>query len=132
MKKLFAKLQQFFKKPVALEPVGPMYLNDLDLGNTSDGYHTFNELYEHRNQLWIALCKALHPRFVWKSKLHSDGTFYPGWFVLGYRMKHGKQITYHLPMSLWESCDFANTRNRAPKFDGHSSEDVVDRIKNLK
>lgn len=27
-------------------------------GKTSDGYHTFDELYEHRITLWIALCRT--------------------------------------------------------------------------
>lgn len=132
MRWIIETLQNFFSRPVAIEPIGPIYLKDVDLGEVSDGYHSFNELYAHRNFLWINLCKALNPKFVWKSKLHSDGTFFPGWFVLGYRMKYGKQITYHLPMELWDECDFAHTRTRAPKFDGHTSEDVLERIKKLK
>ena len=126
---LFETICNFFSRPKAIEPMGPVFLKDMDL---SDGYHSFKELYEHRNNLWITVCKALNPKFVWKSKLHSDGTYYEGWFILGYRMKPGKQITYHLPMELWEDCKFAATRNRAPKYDGHSPADALQRIKNLK
>jgi len=34
----------------------------MDTGKISDGYHTFDELYDHRITLWIALCRlsALH------------------------------------------------------------------------
>ena len=56
----------------------------------SDGYHTFKELYEHRVVLFVALITALtqqeyHPsnKICWKSKKHSDGTMYDGWFIAG-------------------------------------------------
>jgi hypothetical protein len=99
-------------------------------GETSDGYHTFNELYEHRFALWMALC-----RFVggaWRSWLHSDGTFYNGWFVLGIGVPAGEQITYHLPLRLWDETDFAVTTDRCPVFDGHTSADVIKRIAALR
>ena len=43
----------------------------------------------------------------------------------------GEQMTYHLPMSKWDECNFANTLDKAPDFDGHTSQDVLERIKNL-
>ncbi len=106
---------------------------ELDIGETSDGYHTFNELYEHRIVLWIALCKELNRRdiAVWRSRLHSDGSSFEGWFVLGVRGDVGKQITYHLPLHKWDECDFACTLETAPTFDGHTSADVLERIKKL-
>lgn len=102
-------------------------------GNTSDGYHTFNELYEHRITLWIAFCKTLAEDFAnpWRSELHSDGSNLEGWFVLGLNHKPGQQMTYHLPMSRWADCDFADTLERAPEYDGHTSADVLDRLKRL-
>ena len=107
---------------------------------TCDGYHTFEELYEHRFVLFIALCKAFwnDPQYqvgqkaeIWRSKFHSDGTSFDGWFVLGIGAEKGKQITYHLPLSKWEETNFAFTWDRAPEFDGHTSDDVLERIKNL-
>lgn len=103
-------------------------------GRTSDGYHTFDELYEHRITLWIALCKRLvgsHRAYVWRSRLHSDGTGHPNWFVLGVGEAPGQQMTYHLPSYRWEDCSFAHTRPVAPTFDGHSPADVLERIKKL-
>jgi hypothetical protein len=105
----------------------------------SDGYHTFGELYAHRIELWIALCKTLHFHTfakdggspAWRSKLHSNGTCLHDWFVLGLNFKAGEQITYHLPMYLWGDCDFARTLDRAPEFDGHTSADVLKRLKRL-
>ena len=105
-----------------------------------DGYHTFGELYEHRIVLWIALCKILYndPQYqtgqkadVWRSELHSDGTSFDGWFIMGIGRNKGEQITYHLPISKWEETEFAETREKAPEFDEHTSDDVLERIKNL-
>lgn len=112
-------------------------------GKVSDGYHTFDELYDHRITLWIALCRVCDfhekecsygrntPTNVWRSKLHSDGTGFDGWFVLGMGRPAGKQITYHLPMNRWTECDFAETLDRAPEFDGHTPADVLERLKLL-
>jgi len=101
-------------------------------GKISDGYHTFDELYEHRITLYIALCKSLRmEEDVWKSKQHLDGTRIEGWFILGINKEEGKQITYHLPLSKWDECDFAKTLATAPNFDGHNLIDVLERLKNL-
>lgn len=101
-------------------------------GSLSDGYHTFDELYEHRYELFIALCKVLDGRSshkVWRSKFHSDGTSWEGQFVLGIGTAKGKQITYHLPLSRWDETSFAFERKRAPKWDGHTSKDALKRLK---
>jgi hypothetical protein len=102
----------------------------------SDGYHTFDELYEHRITLYIALCRwlfnALAKRSdVWRSQVHSDGSNYDGWFLLGINKEKGKQITYHIPNERWEETEFAETLDKAPEFDGHTSADVLTRIKSL-
>lgn len=103
------------------------------LGNVSDGYHTFNELYEARNTLFIALAKmASKEKEVWKSMNHSDGSNYNGWFILGINKRKGSQITFHLPLAMWDKCKFAETLEKAPAFDGHSSKDVLERIGKLK
>jgi hypothetical protein len=106
----------------------------INMGLISDGYHTFDELYSHRVQLFIALCKHLDysgREWPWRSKLHSDGSSFEGWFVLGLYKKPGEQITYHLPMSKWDECRFAETLERAPEWDGHTSADVLERLKTL-
>jgi hypothetical protein len=107
----------------------------------SDGYHRFSELYEHRIQLYIVLCAFIAmvdqtnsirrktESRVWKSKLHSDGSCFEGWFVLGIHKEKGRQITYHLPMEKWEDVFFAEELDRAPEWDGHSGEEVLVRLK---
>lgn len=88
-------------------------------GNTSDGYHTFNELYEHRHALFALLAD-------WKSRLHSDGTMFDGWFIAGKDTPYG-QITYHIPDRLWELYAVAEL-DKAPQWDGHTSSDVIERL----
>lgn len=98
----------------------------------SDGYHTFDELYDHRITLYIALAKVYEKsRDVWRSQIHSDGTNYDGWFMLGIGKEKGKQITYHIPNKRWDETNFAEDLDKAPEFDGHTSQDVLQRIKLL-
>lgn len=106
----------------------------VDTNFVSDGYHTFGELYAHRIVLYLALCRVLEDRQianVWRSKAHSDGNVWPGWFLLGIYYTAGEQITYHLPDTYWEQTSFATTLEKAPQFDGHRAEDVLNRLTNL-
>lgn len=106
-----------------------------NMGGVSDGYHTFDELYEHRVVLWMALCRIVVDMedlgYVWRSQIHSDGSAFDGWFVLGMGYRQGTQMTYHVPMKYWDSCAFARTVSRAPRFDGHTSGDVLARLKTI-
>ena len=110
----------------------------VDTNSISDGYHTFAELYEHRIELWITLCRTLrnlkYP--VWRCLQHSDGSKFEGWFVLGVGgdglgTHQMRQITYHLPLSRWEECSFAHELALPPVFDGHTPADVLVRLKQL-
>lgn len=120
------------------------FMGDDDM-QVSDGYHTMDELYDHRIALWIALCRMVQasddtaaeyggvsPRErVWRSKLHDDGSEYEGWFILGIGKEKGKIMTYHLPNIKWDEVSFADTLERAPEFDGHTAADVLERLKTL-
>jgi hypothetical protein len=106
----------------------------IDTNLISDGYHTFGELYQHRIELYIALCKELNNNKkskIWKSKKHSDGSAWDGWFIMGIDKDNGEQITYHLPMDYWRKTSFAEELELAPEFDGHTSDDVLYRISKL-
>ncbi len=108
-----------------------------------DGSHTFTELYDCRDTLYIALChqicrcsnlasgRVTNPVSgpIWRSKKHSDGTSYEGYFLLGINEPHGMQITFHLPLSRWPETYFAKTFDEAPPFDGHTPAEVLKRIK---
>lgn len=129
-----------------------------EISSVSDGYHTFEELYDHRITLFIALCKMkqqfrypmvkveaysrkdpipMPPEpelIVWRSKKHSDGEICFGdgkWFVMGIGKDQGTQITYHLPIERWEETEFAETLELAPEWDGHTGPEVIERLKQL-
>ena len=100
-----------------------------DTNKISDGYHTFGELYEHRITLFIALCKLIRQGNTWRSKKHSDGSEFEGWFIMGINTAPGEQISYHLPLSKWDDTDFVDELELAPIWDGHTSADVLARLK---
>ncbi len=54
-----------------------------DVGELSDGFHTFNSLYKQRCVLFATLVN-LFPDLAWKSRRHEDGEpcFGGGWFVV--------------------------------------------------
>lgn len=117
--------------------------NLLPTGNTvypecdCDGYHTFTELYDHRITLFITLCAVLrnHTNYpIWRSKKHSDGELCFGTgtqFVLGIGEEKNRQITYHIPIERWDEAGYALTYDKAPEWDGHTSDDVIGRLKQL-
>jgi len=117
--------------------MGDLTIRDIETNSVSDGYHTFGELYDHRIELWIALCRELSAsresseEVPWRSRLHSDGSSFAGWFVLGVGHSQGRQITYHLPLARWEECGFAQTVDKSPDFDGHTPANVLERLKKL-
>ena len=72
-------------------------------GETSDGYHTFNELYEFRKLYNAALFNewASQGKYdVHKSKFHADGgkCFGGGWFIVMAQLPTG-QISNHYEIS---------------------------------
>ncbi len=98
--------------------------------NTSDGYHTFKELYEFRKLYNAALFNEWDsPQFnVHKSKRHSDGAecFGGGWFVVMATLPTG-QISNHYELRDWDLFKCAE-RERADEWDGHTTQDVMDRL----
>jgi hypothetical protein len=134
-----------------LLPHAPVAYNEFScevdsLADVSDGYHTIAELYDHRITLYISLCKMIDCCKVitasdlerlnkirpWRSKIHGDGNpAYEGWFIMGIGKEKGGQISYHLPLSRWDETDFAETLEKAPEWDGHTSLDVLERLKAL-
>lgn len=113
---------------------------DLDV---FDGYHTLREVYDHRMAIFSALLrvvsfntKSIDP--CWKSKHHSDCagignpccSMFEGFFVAGIGYKPGTQITYHLPLKMWDDVKVPPLV-KAPPYDGHTSDDVLERLKTL-
>lgn len=94
--------------------------------DVSDGYHTFDELYDHRIALFIALAKS-HADIAWKAIKHADGSAWDGWFIAGMHLPTG-DISYHLPESDWDKLDGVEALDKAPEWDGHTPADVVERL----
>lgn len=98
-------------------------------GDTSDGYHTFNELYHHRAALFSVICNA-RPDIAWKSKRHHDGTMYDGMFIVGIETPEG-QATYHYDIEPYWSMFHVKELEYAPKWDGHTPDEAIRRIGTL-
>lgn len=98
-------------------------------GDTSDGYHTFNELYHHRAVLFSVIVRD-HKDLAWKSTKHSDGTMYDGMFIVGIETPSG-QATYHYDMAYWYMFDCKELET-APEWDGHTPAQAIARIGKLK
>lgn len=119
-----------------------------DKGLISDGFHTFNELYEMQLALTVALFKQLHKlnsikertwRGLWKSKLHFDSTMFEGFFIVGMSDEpktigigvKASFITFHYPLPAWDLFDMCDELPNAPEWDGHTEKDVLERLKYL-
>ncbi len=123
----------------------------------SDGYHTMKEVYQHRMVLFAALLRANFAKwsghlaggidpaeYAWKSKHHSDCelgetkesflshkcSMFDGMFVCGIGTEPGKQITYHLPLDMFDDLKVWELI-KAPEYDGHTAADVLERLKRL-
>jgi hypothetical protein len=100
------------------------------IGDVSDGYHTFNELYHHRAILFSVICNQ-NRNLAWKSKSHEDGTMYANMFIVGIETPEG-QATYHYDTNpYWNMFDVVE-KGSAPKWDGHTPAQAIERIALLK
>ncbi len=98
-------------------------------GDTSDGYHTFNELYHHRAVLFSVICND-RPGLAWKSKKHHDGTMYDGMFIVGIETPEG-QATYHYDIEPYWDMFHVKEVDSAPEWDGHTPDEAIRRIGTL-
>lgn len=93
-------------------------------GKTSDGYHTFDELYEHRVTLFLNLVSVSG----WESYFKRD--HYEGWHAVYLIIPDGGQISYHVP-DKWTKFLEKNSKditNEPDIYDGHNSEIVLERL----
>ena len=104
--------------------------------DTSDGYHTFRELYGHRHALFLALMAATAEDCdPWFSLKHADGGMFEGFFVAGMDVctseGQWERITYHLPaddLSAIRLIPGIRDLPLAPEWDGHTAADVQERL----
>ena len=97
-----------------------------------------DKLYAHRNLLflnwlstewnWASLEESDE---FWRSKKDWEGKSQGDWFIVGWDKNNQEgYVTYHLPMELWDKANFC-TEIDCARWDGHSSEDVLERLKSL-
>ena len=121
LKGLFSRLKR--NEPVDLsEELRKADLPD-DCGNFSDGYHTFNDLYDQRMYLSMALCN-MNPTICWKSRFDENGKpwFNGKWFLLNFSTPKGP-YSYHYKMDVWSLFNCTELEKALP-YDGHTSSDV--------
>ena len=104
----------------------------VDMGEVSDGYHTFNELYEYRMLYNAALFNEFAKQGLYdvhKSRKHSDGEYPFGdsnWFIVMAELPTG-QISNHYEMKDWDKFQIPE-KPLANKWDEHSPRDVAERL----
>lgn len=107
----------------------------VDVGEVSDGYHTFNELYQFRKVYNAALFNewAAQGKYdVHKSEKHHEGDicFGGGWFIVVAVLPTG-QISNHYEMKDWDLFKIPEHEKALFSFDGHTPKDVIDRLKEI-
>lgn len=119
-----------------------------EVAQLSDGYHTFDQLYEFRKLYNAALFNewakgekfnmnsvplwegAYKPKFsIHKSWRHHDGElcFDGGWFIVVAILPTG-QISNHYHEKDWDLFQIPETEKALFEFDGHTAKDVEDRL----
>jgi hypothetical protein len=103
-------------------------------GETSDGYHTFDELYAYRKAYNALLFNewAAHGLYdVHKSWQHSDGEscFGGGWFIVVAQTPSG-QISNHYKADEWPLFQVPE-RERGAEWDGHTPQIALERLLTL-
>ena len=97
-----------------------------DMGEVSDGYHTFNQLYHQRAVLFAAIVNSNKDR-AWKSFKHFDGKYCfdsnGEWFIVGVDTPEGS-YTYHYSKEYWDMFK-CKELERGKEWDGHTEEDVT-------
>jgi hypothetical protein len=102
-----------------------------EISAVSDGYHTFDELYEFRKLYNAAFVKSVanNPNIVCeKSVRHSDGALCFGgeWFIVNILLPTG-MISNHYRLADWDLFQCKIVELPHP-FDGHTPKDVIDRL----
>lgn len=99
-----------------------------DMGDISDGYHTFNELYYYRMLYNAAFFNLLPKEWVHKSKRHHTGEecFGGGWFIVMANLPTG-QISNHYELKDWDLFQIPE-KEFADEWDGHTPQEAAERL----
>jgi hypothetical protein len=97
--------------------------------DTSDGDHTFRELYAQRAALLAALARALRLPYshAYRTKAHhpDDPTpMFAGYFLVHLDLPTGP-VSYHVRLEHWDDFAALYERDHADPWDGHTTNDVL-------
>jgi hypothetical protein len=106
-----------------------------DKGEISDGYHTFNELYDFRKMYNATAFNAWAKEGLYdvhKSKCHSDGLpcFNGGWFIV-MAVLPGGQVSNHYELKDWDLFQCPEEPFVKHHYDGHTAQDVLNRLEEV-
>ena len=118
------------------------------IGELSDGYHTYDELYEFRKMYnavlfneWANTPKTNKQSLtgtvtneygVHKSWKHNDGElcFGGGWFIVSAMLPTGL-ISNHYKSEDWDLFKVPEVEKAIYEYDGHTPQDTLTRLSNL-
>lgn len=125
----------------------PKKMINVKTESITDGYHTFNELYEFRKMYNALLFNewalqtplngepikgVFNKYYVHKSWKHSDGEWCFGsekeWFVVCAKLDSGL-ITNHYKAEDWDLFDIPETETSIFEYDGHTPQDTIERMR---
>lgn len=94
-----------------------------DIGDVTDGYHTFNQLYYQRAMLFATIVNQNSDK-AWKTHKHEDGEpcFGGGWFLVTIDTPQGA-YGYHYEDKYWDMFK-CKELEKAKHWDGYTEEDV--------
>ena len=97
-----------------------------DIGDVSDGFHTYNQLYHQRAILFATIVNQNADK-AWKSFKHEDGQYCfdsdGEWFIVGVDTPEGS-YTYHYEKKYWDMFK-CKELPCGKHWDGHTEEDVT-------
>lgn len=129
-KQLHTHEHRHFLTLLAMAPIAEVLeVPETGIGDLSDGFHTFNELYHHRAVLFSVICN-IFPNKAWKSKLHDTGDMFDGMFIVGIETPEG-QATYHYDLNPYWNIFKVKELAKAPVWDGHTPAEAINRIATL-
>lgn len=98
-----------------------------DIGDFSDGFHTFNQLYHQRAVLFATIVNNFK-RHAWKSLKHEDGKYCfdsdGKWFIVGVDTPEGSYTYHYETDKYWDMFDCV-ALECGKHWDGHTEDDVT-------
>lgn len=111
-------------KSYIVETLAGQHIKFDGMVSISDGYHTMDELYDHRRALNIALFNSLNELYgragmhmfvpkVFKAKNHHPNSdpIFPGYFIVFAVGKQGIWTSYHYELKYWDNFKIRETQN---------------------